>query len=119
MSKQLKKELEGMLKKLMVECVDNSNVTMQNLSHFTNYGQDLRETTDSLLALFHKYASEVIGELAMYKRIFGEIKDPDGEVDVMKAFKSYKEKESFHDNFGRYLEQVKAEQRERLNKEVL
>ena len=47
-------------------------------------------------------------ELASYKLIFGEVKDPYGKVDTRLAFKTYKENESFHQNFARYMEQLKT-----------
>lgn len=47
-------------------------------------------------------------ELELYKMLFGEVQDPYGEVDLKLAFRTYKENEDFHQNFGRYVEALRA-----------
>lgn len=47
-------------------------------------------------------------ELWAYKMLFGEIKPKYGKVDTLLALKNYDKKQSFRDNFERYLEKLKA-----------
>jgi hypothetical protein len=46
--------LDNLLTNLMVECIDDDGVHKQNLAHFTNYGQDLKEAKQAILQHFQQ-----------------------------------------------------------------
>ena len=52
--------ISEILANLMVECIDDSNVTTQNLRHFTNYGQDLKTATEAIQALIDEAVEDVL-----------------------------------------------------------
>ena len=65
------------------------------------------DAPDELVGEYKSLRAKVIDELNLYKLLFGEVKDPYGKVDTQLALKSYRENESFNQNFGRYMEEVK------------
>ena len=47
-------------------------------------------------------------QLETYKLVFGQLEDPYGKVDMMTAYRTYREKDNFHQNFGRYVEALRV-----------
>lgn len=62
---------------------------------------------DELIGEYKALRDKVIHDLNLYKLLFGEIRDPYGEVDTELALKNYDERKSFNENFGRYMEELK------------
>jgi hypothetical protein len=70
----------------------------------SNSGLDLIKSIPEALEMYYK----AINGVERYKLIFGELPESYGKVDVALAYKTYQENEDFHQNFGRYVEALRA-----------
>lgn len=69
------------------------------------------DITDEMLApcsFLLEHIGKLETKLYLYETLFGTIEDPYGKIDTLLAIQTYKEKESFHKNFGRYMDAAKA-----------
>ncbi len=63
-----------------------------------------RDTIDKSI----KVMQDIMMENFHYRMMFGEVRDPDGKIDVMKEFVRYQELEPERKKFIQYIEEVKA-----------